>query len=95
MRSKKLSHSELIEIRTLEAAKYIVENKVTLREVAKKFGITKSTVQYDMSERLKNIDSNLKDQVDEVLKRHSDTKHIRGGEANRERFTRLSECEMS
>lgn len=60
---------EYIEDRVLEVANYIVESGATVRQAAKKFGISKSTVHKDMSERLRYIDPNVAEQVREVLQK--------------------------
>ena len=67
---------EYIEDRVLEVANYIVESGATVRQAAKKFGISKSTVHKDMSERLRYIE-----QVREVLQKNKDERHMRGGMA--------------
>ena len=70
---------EYIEDRVLEVANYIVESGATVRQAAKKFGISKSTVHKDMSERLRYIDPNVAEQVREVLQKNKDERHMRGG----------------
>lgn len=75
-----------IEERTVELAKYIVENKCTVREAAKKFGISKSTVHKDVTERLKGINRSLASDVREILLENKQERHIRGGYATREKY---------
>ncbi len=72
---------EYIEDRVLEVANYIVESGATVRQAAKKFGISKSTVHKDMSERLRYIDPNVAGQEREVLQKNKDERHMRGGMA--------------
>ena len=72
---------EYIEERVLEVANYIVESGATVRQAAKNFGISKSTVHKDMSERLRYIDPNVAEQVREVLQKNKDERHMRGGMA--------------
>ena len=57
-----------IRTRVLEEATYMVETEETVREIASKFGVSKSTVHKDLHERLKFIDKDLYDRVDQILK---------------------------
>lgn len=75
-----------IEERTIELARYIIENKCTVREAARKFGISKSTVHKDMTERLMKINRRLADQVRAILLENKQERHIRGGCATREKY---------
>ena len=79
-------HSGIIEERTVELANYIVETKCTVREAAKKFGISKSTVHKDITERLLKINKALAMQTHEVLMENKQERHIRGGIATREKY---------
>lgn len=75
-----------IEERTIELANYIIENKCTVREAAKKFGISKSTVHKDITERLIKINQNLAKEVRGILTENKQERHIRGGCATREKY---------
>ena len=75
-----------IEERTIEVAQYIIDNKATVRSAAKKFGISKSTVHKDVSERLININPRLYREVKEVLEVNKNERHIRGGMATRRKY---------
>lgn len=75
-----------IEARAASLAAYIIENKATVRQAAKKFGISKSTVHKDVAERLPNINSELARQAREVLELNKSERHIRGGLATREKY---------
>ena len=75
-----------IEERTVELANHIAENKCTVRECAKKFGISKSTVHKDITERLPKINKRLWKEVHEILLENKQERHIRGGEATREKY---------
>ncbi len=77
-----------IEERTIELANYIVENRCTVRDAAKKFGISKSTVHKDITERLETINKNLAGAVAEVLLENKQERHIRGGMATKEKYAR-------
>ena len=67
-------------------ALYIVQSKKTLREVAKVFGISKSTIHKDMKERLKKISPELFRQVRNVLEEHLEIRHIKGGETTKQKY---------
>ncbi len=75
-----------IEERAVEIAKYIVDHKATVRETAKAFGISKSTVHKDVTERLPKINKNLAEATREVLDVNKSERHIRGGMATREKY---------
>ena len=72
--------------RTLKEAQYIAETGATVRETAKMFLYSKSTVHKDVSERLYFIDKTLYCKVKKVLKINLDERHIRGGLATREKY---------
>lgn len=80
-----------IEDRCVVLAKYIIENKSTVRSTAKKFGISKSTVHKDVSQRLKKINNNLYLEVKKVLDKNKQERHIRGGMATKEKYLHISE----
>ncbi len=75
-----------IEDRAAELALYIIENKATVRAAAAKFGISKSTVHKDLSERLPTFNKPLYLQVKEVLEENKAERHIRGGIATRKKY---------
>ena len=77
---------EYIEERTIEVAQYIIESKATVRSAAKKFGISKSTVHKDITQRLLQINVALAHEVKVVLDENKAERHIRGGEATREKY---------
>lgn len=77
-----------IEERTVELAKYIIENKCTVRDAAKKFGVSKSTVHKDITERLSEINLRLAEEVRTILTENKQERHIRGGWATREKYLR-------
>ena len=72
--------------RACKLAVYIIENKATVRGTAQHFGLSKSTVHKDISERLKNINFSLYLQVRKVLDFNKAQRHIRGGIATRQKF---------
>lgn len=78
---------EYIEERVLELANYIIEKKTTVRSAAKKFGISKSTVHKDVTERLIQIKPVLADNVRIVLEENKAERHIRGGQATKAKYS--------
>lgn len=77
---------EYIEERAVEIANYIIESRATVRQTAGKFGISKSTVHKDCTERLKDINPSLATAVRQVLDVNKQERHIRGGLATREKY---------
>lgn len=75
-----------MEERACDLALYIIENKTTVRAAAQKFGISKSTVHKDISERLPQFNRALYLQVKEVLDVNKSQRHIRGGIATRKKY---------
>jgi len=77
---------DYIEERALKLAEYIIDSNVTVRQAAKKFGISKSTVHKDVTERLEQISPSLAKDVGKVLAVNKSERHIRGGKATREKY---------
>lgn len=75
-----------IEERAEELASYIVANNATVRQAAKKFGISKSTVHKDVTERLLIINPTLASEARKVLDVNKSERHIRGGMATKEKY---------
>jgi putative DeoR family transcriptional regulator (stage III sporulation protein D) len=75
-----------IEERVIELANYIVEKKTTVRAAAKRFGISKSTVHKDVTERLTQIKPLLADDVRAILEGNKAERHIRGGQATKAKY---------
>ena len=75
-----------MEERAERLAQYIIENRTTVRAAAQKFGISKSTVHKDISERLPQFNRVLYQQVKEVLEVNKAQRHIRGGFATRKKY---------
>jgi len=76
-----------IEERVLELAYYIIENRSTVRAAAKKFGISKSTVHKDVTERLAQIKPALANEVKLILEENKAERHIRGGQATKAKYS--------
>lgn len=75
-----------IEERAINLAHYIIDSKDTVRGAAKKFGVSKSTVHKDVSERLKKISPYLAKEVRTVLDENKAERHIRGGMATKLKY---------
>ena len=75
-----------IEERACELAVYIIENRGTVRAAAKQFGVSKSTVHKDLTERLRAVNPALYAQVRELLDINKAERHIRGGMATRKKY---------
>lgn len=75
-----------IEERAVEIATYIVENNATVRQTAKAFGVSKSTVHKDVTERLMAINPTLAGKARKVLDVNKSERHIRGGMATKEKY---------
>ena len=78
-----------IDERAIELAQYIIDSKDTVRGAAKKFGISKSTVHKDVSERLKKINPSLAREVRRILDENKAERHIRGGMATKLKYSHL------
>ena len=75
--------------RTLKEANFLLDKNTTIREVAKAFCVSKSTVHYDLSQRLKNIDFLLFKKVNVALKNNFNQKHFRGGNATKQMYQKM------
>lgn len=82
-----------IEQRACELAHYIVDSKDTVRGAARKFGVSKSTVHKDVSERLLKINPGLACEVREILDENKAERHIRGGMATKKKYSHLKGIE--
>ena len=85
--------TDIMEDRACELGNYIVEHKATVRAAARKFGLSKSSVHKDVTARLYWIDRSLYEQVRTVLEENKRERHLRGGEATREKYRKLHEQE--
>lgn len=80
---------EYIEERAINIANYIIENNATVRQTAKEFGISKSTVHKDVADRLVQVNPALAKQARKVLDVNKQERHIRGGLATREKYLHM------
>ncbi|MCR5652806.1 MAG: sporulation transcriptional regulator SpoIIID [Ruminococcus sp.] len=79
----------VVEERAAMLGEYIIESKATVRSAAKKFGISKSTVHKDVSQRLKSVNPVLYKEVREILDTNKNQRHIRGGIATKNKYLML------
>ncbi|MBY0759784.1 MULTISPECIES: sporulation transcriptional regulator SpoIIID [Sellimonas] len=77
---------EYIEERAVEIAHYIIDHNATVRQTAKAFGVSKSTIHKDVTERLRQINASLANEARKVLDVNKSERHIRGGLATREKY---------
>ena len=81
--------NEAIRRRVIYQAKIMLDNKLTVREVAKIIGLSKSTIHKDLTEKLKSIDEFLYDEITELLEYNKNIRHIRGGQKTKEKYENL------
>lgn len=74
--------------RVLATARYITENKATIRQAARAMGVSKSTVHSDMNEKLKKLDEGLYLRVRRILEYNLSVRHLRGGCATKNKYVR-------
>lgn len=77
---------DYIEERVLEVANYIIDSKATIRKTAKVFGVSKSTIHKDMTERLPKINPQIADEAKNILDFNKAERHIRGGKATKMKY---------
>ena len=78
--------NDTVEERAVILGEYIVENRATVRAAAKVFSVSKSTVHMDVAERLRRINPRLYTEVREVLEVNKAERHIRGGQATKQKY---------
>ena len=78
-----------IETRVKEIADYIIETNSTIREAAKVFRISKSTVHKDLSERLIKIDKEKYKKIEEIFAYHLSIRHLNGGESTKRKYAKM------
>lgn len=77
---------DYIEKRVIEIARYIIEEETTVRQTARVFGVSKSTVHKDVTERLPKINPLVANQVKNILEVNKAERHIRGGRATKMKY---------
>lgn len=83
----------LPEERAIKLAQYIIEENATVRQAAKKFMISKSTVHKDVTQRLIQVNPNLQQEVQQVLEKNKQERHIRGGMATKRKYQQMQDQE--
>ncbi|MDI9486236.1 MAG: sporulation transcriptional regulator SpoIIID [Firmicutes bacterium] len=78
---------DYIRKRVVDVSLYIVKTKATVRQAATVFGVSKSTIHKDVTERLPRINRELAEQVKQVLEVNKSERHIRGGEATKRKYS--------
>lgn len=77
---------DYIRRRVLEVANYVIETKATVRQAARLYNVSKSTVHKDVTERLPTVSKQLSKKVKRILDQNKAERHIRGGEATRKKY---------
>lgn len=85
---------DYIEERAIDIANYIIDNNATVRQTAKQFGISKSTVHKDVTDRLMQINPALAKEARKVLDVNKSERHIRGGLATKEKYLHQHQPDM-
>jgi putative DeoR family transcriptional regulator (stage III sporulation protein D) len=80
---------DYIEERVLEISSFIIETKATVRYTAKIFGVSKSTVHKDVTERLPRINKKMAAEIKEILDTNKAERHLRGGEATKKKYQKI------
>lgn len=83
---------DYIKERTIKIGRCLVESRKTVRTIAKEFGVSKSTVHKDLTERLPEINPELAKEVKEILEYHKSIRHLRGGEATKVKYKKQAEA---
>lgn len=82
-------YADYINYRVIETAQYFIEHNSTIRETAKHMGVSKSTTHKDLTERLPTINHLLYEQVNSLLKKNKQERHMRGGIATQKKFKEI------
>ena len=82
---------EYIRKRVLDISSYMLESKATVRQATSIFGVSKSTVHKDMTERLPSVNKKLAAKIKDILEFNKAERHLRGGEATRKKYQEMVE----
>ena len=80
--------------RVIKVANYIISTKKTIRETAKYFNVSKSTIHKDLQERLSQIDINKYNDIKKIMEEHIEIRHLKGGESTRQLFLRKKQLTL-
>lgn len=72
--------------RVIDESDFIINNKMTIRQTAHEFNVSKSTVHKDMQEKLKELDITKYESITKIFQAHIETRHINGGNATKEKY---------
>lgn len=86
---------DYIKDRAIKIGQHVIVTRETVRKIAKEFGVSKSTVHKDLTERLPEINPELAAQVKEILEYHKAIRHLRGGEATRLKYKKTGKATQS
>lgn len=86
---------DYIKERTMQLGNYVIQTKATVRVIAKQFGVSKSTVHKDLTERLPKINQLLAEEVQTILAYNKSIRHIRGGQATKAKYEREKRIEKA
>lgn len=78
--------NQLVEERVLKVANYIIKNNTTVRKAAKNFGVSKSTIHKDVTERLKKLNLSLYSKIKIIMEINKASRHIHGGQATKIKY---------
>ena len=80
----------IIKKRVISEANYMINTNKTIREIAKEYKVSKSTVHKDFKDRLKNIDKGLYKKIKVIINKHIKTRHIKGGESTKKKYQKIA-----
>ena len=84
-----------MEERACRLAEWIIDNRATVRAAAERFGVSKSTVHKDMTERLRQIDRLSYEKVRLIMEQNKAERHIRGGNATKQKFNKQKQTKTT
>ena len=87
-------YADCINQRVIESAHYLINHNSTIRETAKHMGVSKSTTHKDLTDRLPRINPVLYEQVNNIIEKNKQERHMRGGIATQEKFEKFKESEV-
>ena len=79
----------IIKKRIIEEAEYMLKTKETVREIAKVFNVSKSTIHKDLHDRLKHINEYMHKEIENILNYHKEIRHIKSGQSTKKKYEKL------
>lgn len=86
--------NKIVEKRCMELGEYIIQTNSTVRQAGEFFGISKSTVHIDVTKRLRQISPSMAHSVNKVLQQNKAVRHIRGGNATKQKYLDMKSIEI-